>query len=577
MAVLAKWKNDKMAGRLQEISVGLKSFSLDEIQAVDPADAQMMQSIRRLQSEQMTKKMYEFYPELPRGWVLHRHNLTNMEQQTALRRLVGRELETLFRLLPDKKNFIFNGLNSTDNSLKQSNLDSVEILRGRGSVEFSLDEEETHYVLTPKVRVDEQLVFPFNPSRRKTEWIYKTEAGLTLLNERAVQTLDLFPDIDAIRVKKTELAGFLSDFTLPLMNLHNVELNVPVDLAEGEALFSPKIYLTETEETLTLTPVFAYDYDGELKEFQMNNHLKQMVFETTEKSRKIGKKTEENTVMTLVYRNDEKEALARDFLATLHPSFALQARNNPASFQLGINELFENEWFFTAFDKLKDAGIEVLGFAQLHKLKYNPNRAKINIKASTGIDWFDLEILVSFGAQSVALKDVRKAIFNKQHYIRLGDGTLGILPQEWIEKYASVLKMGTLGKGDTLRMSNFHLSLIDELYGEIDGSEVFEKLREKRRRLQNFEQIDDVTLPKNSIAELRGYQVSGYNWLNFLDEFGWGGILADDMGLGKTVQAITVLQNRATTCAVINQNAQFGRKFFTFFLPVEHEGFWHND
>ncbi len=544
-AVLAKWKKDKISGRLQEINVGMKTFNLEEMQVVDHEDAEIMQSIRRLQPEQMTKKLYEIHPELPRGWVLHRHNLTNMEQKTALRRLVGRELETLFRLLPDKKNFIFNGLNSTDNSLKQSNLDSVEILRGRGSVEFSLDEEETHYVLTPKVRVDEELVFPFNPSRRKTEWIYKTEAGLTLLNERAVQTLDLFPDIDAIRVKKTELAGFLSDFTLPLMNLHNVELNVPVDLAEGEALFSPKIYLTETEETLTLTPVFAYDYDGELKEFRMNNHLKQMVFETTEKTRKIGKKTEENTVMTLVYRNDEKEALARDFLATLHPSFTLQARNNPASFQLGINELFENEWFFTAFDKLKDAGIEVLGFAQLHKLKYNPNRAKINIKASTGIDWFDLEILVSFGAQSVALKDVRKAIFNKQHYIRLGDGTLGILPQEWIEKYASVLKMGTLGKGDTLRMSNFHLSLIDELYGEIDGSEVFEKLREKRRRLQNFEQIDDVTLPKNSIAELRGYQVSGYNWLNFLDEFGWGGILADDMGLGKTVQAITFLQKQA--------------------------------
>ncbi len=532
-AVLAKWKKDKISGRLQEINVGLKTFSLEEIQAIDPEDAEMMQSIRRLQPEQMTKKLYEFYPELPRGWVIHRHNLTTLEQQATLRRLIGNELATMFRILPDKKTFIFNSLSAQDNSLKQSNLDASQILRGRSTVEFSLDEENNYYVLTPKIRINDELVVPFSPSRRKADWIYKTEAGLSLLDERAVKTLDLFPDTNAIRVKKTELAGFLADFTLPLMNLHNVELNVPVDLAEGEALFSPKIYLSETEDALTLTPVFAYDYDGDIKEFEMNNRLKQMVFERSD-----------NT-LTLVYRNDEREAQVRDYMAALHPSFAAQAQANPSAFLLGINELFENEWFFTAFEKLKSVGIEVLGFAQLQKLKYNPNRAKINIRASSGIDWFDLEILVSFGEQSVALKDVRKAIFNRQHYIRLGDGTLGILPQEWMEKYAAVLKMGQMGKGDTLRMSNFHLSLIDELYGEIDGTEVFEKLLEKRRRLRNFEQIEKVQLPKRSIAELRGYQVSGYNWLNFLDEFGWGGILADDMGLGKTVQAITFLQRQA--------------------------------
>ena len=532
-AVLAKWKKDKISGRLQEINVGLKSFSLEEMQAIDHDDAEMMQSIRRLQPEQMTKKLYEIHPELPRGWVVHRNNLTTLEQQTALRRLIGNELTAMFRILPDKKTFVYNTLTAQDSSFKQSNLDEIAIQRERATVEFSLDEEDNHYVLTPKVRVSDALVFPFSPSRRKADWIYKSEVGLSLLDERAVKTLDLFPDTNAIRVKKTELAGFLSDFTLPLMNLHNVELNVPADLSEGEALFSPKIYLSETEDALTLTPVFSYDFDGEIKEFEMNNRLKQMVFETNDKN------------LSLVYRSDEREAQVRDFLKELHPSFGAQSRVNPSAFHLGINELFENEWFFTAFEKLKSVGIEVLGFSQLHKLKYNPNRAKINIKASSGIDWFDLEILVSFGEQSVALKDVRKAIFNRQHYIRLGDGTLGILPQEWIEKYAAVLKMGQLGKGDTLRMSNFHLSLIDELYGEIDGTEIFEKLIEKRMRLKNFEQIDNVKLPQYSTAELRGYQVSGYNWLNFLDEFGWGGILADDMGLGKTVQAITFLQRQA--------------------------------
>ena len=42
-------------------------------------------------------------------------------------------------------------------------------------------------------------------------------------------------------------------------------------------------------------------------------------------------------------------------------------------------------------------------------------------------------------------------------------------------------------------------------------------------------------------ASLRNYQHVGLNWLNFLQEYGWGGILADDMGLGKTLQVIAMI------------------------------------
>jgi non-specific serine/threonine protein kinase len=42
---------------------------------------------------------------------------------------------------------------------------------------------------------------------------------------------------------------------------------------------------------------------------------------------------------------------------------------------------------------------------------------------------------------------------------------------------------------------------------------------------------------------LRPYQSFGFQWLNYLSEVNWGGILADDMGLGKTVQALSFLQH----------------------------------
>ncbi len=57
-------------------------------------------------------------------------------------------------------------------------------------------------------------------------------------------------------------------------------------------------------------------------------------------------------------------------------------------------------------------------------------------------------------------------------------------------------------------------------------------------RFAGFTGIADVPVPRALHATLRPYQHQGYRWLQFLREFGCGGILADDMGLGKTVQTI---------------------------------------
>ncbi len=57
-------------------------------------------------------------------------------------------------------------------------------------------------------------------------------------------------------------------------------------------------------------------------------------------------------------------------------------------------------------------------------------------------------------------------------------------------------------------------------------------------RLAAFEGIARLDPPAGFRAELRDYQRFGLGWLQFLREFGFGGILADDMGLGKTIQAL---------------------------------------
>ena len=68
----------------------------------------------------------------------------------------------------------------------------------------------------------------------------------------------------------------------------------------------------------------------------------------------------------------------------------------------------------------------------------------------------------------------------------------------------------------------------------------------KIKKLDKFSKIKTYKLPELFNGELRDYQKAGYDWMNFLKDFSFGGILADDMGLGKTIQALVLLRNEIT-------------------------------
>jgi superfamily II DNA or RNA helicase len=65
-----------------------------------------------------------------------------------------------------------------------------------------------------------------------------------------------------------------------------------------------------------------------------------------------------------------------------------------------------------------------------------------------------------------------------------------------------------------------------------------DRLRELGRKLYDFDGIRPVAVPAGLTAQLRPYQHAGLNWMQFLREYDFGGILADDMGLGKTIQTL---------------------------------------
>ena len=169
---------------------------------------------------------------------------------------------------------------------------------------------------------------------------------------------------------------------------------------------------------------------------------------------------------------------------------------------------------------------------------------KIEIEVKSGVDWFDLDGQVDFEGRSVPFPQLLAAMRNKEKVVVLDDGTMGVLPEEWLKKYALLAGLGK-AKGDALRFSKGQVGLLDALLAEQPEAQFDDAFRQARERFRSFNGVQPAEAPAAFRGELRGYQKEGLGWLHFLRDFGFGGCLADDMGLGKTVQVLALLAERA--------------------------------
>jgi len=211
-------------------------------------------------------------------------------------------------------------------------------------------------------------------------------------------------------------------------------------------------------------------------------------------------------------------------------TFELRARTHPLDFLLHSIPL------------LTRAGFEIFGEENLKSARLNRNRPTISLHISSGLDWFDVQAVVRYGDQEVALKDIRHALRKKERYIKLADGSIGQIPAEWLERYRKLFELAD--ETDTgLRVRDFHLPLVDTLLMDADESQVAAEFKERREKLRGFQNIQPQPVPQGFTGELRPYQKAGLDWLHFLHSYGFGGCLADDMGLGKTIEVLAFLQS----------------------------------
>ena len=169
--------------------------------------------------------------------------------------------------------------------------------------------------------------------------------------------------------------------------------------------------------------------------------------------------------------------------------------------------------------------------------------SEFKLAVTTGIDWFELGGAVDFGGQSVALPDLLAAARRGETMIELGDGSMGMLPEDWLKKYGLLADLGTTEEGG-IRFGRAQAGLLDALLAAQPEIKVDMAFGKVRQALPRFDGLVPRDAPAGFRGELRPYQREGLGWLDYLQKFEFGGILADDMGLGKTVQVLAHLQSR---------------------------------
>ncbi|MBX7219207.1 MAG: DEAD/DEAH box helicase [Blastocatellia bacterium] len=164
-----------------------------------------------------------------------------------------------------------------------------------------------------------------------------------------------------------------------------------------------------------------------------------------------------------------------------------------------------------------------------------------SIGVTSGVDWFELKAQADFEGQSASLPALLAALRRGENFVRLDDGTFGMLPEAWLKKYGVVAGLGET-EADVLKFRRSQAGILDALLATQPEATCDAQFEHLRNHLRAFDKIEAKSAPPGFVGTLRHYQEEGLGWMCFLQEFGLNGCLADDMGLGKTVQVLALLE-----------------------------------
>ncbi|NQZ75738.1 MAG: DEAD/DEAH box helicase [Ekhidna sp.] len=413
----------------------------------------------------------------------------------------------------------------------------IEVVQEKATVlfHFRKNEDNTHYFPTIKLR-GEKVDFLNNESYllcSEPAWLVSNNKLFTFEKQVNGGKLKPFLRKKFILIPKDIEETYYQKFVGPLISEFDVYAK-GFDIVTHKPKPTPKLTVSELQTSRNAS---LFDDSGNAATVDTDKLLLELSFDygkhnfNADKLSKVSvslEKNDEDYTFHRISRDHEGEKGIIEELAIN----GLQLRNSRVT--LPKSRAFD--WLGRNRDLLQDFIIK----QNQQGKKFFVGETTIDLEVSEGVDWFDLKAKIKFGDFEVPFDEIRKCILKGITEIKLPNGEIGVIPESWITRYKDLFAFSSEKDGG-ITLDKIHLSLVQELR---DGELAKVTMDRKLEKLLTFDQMEDYAVPAGFTGKLRPYQLAGYNWLRFLEDYNFGGCLADDMGLGKTIQTLTLLQHQ---------------------------------
>ncbi len=391
---------------------------------------------------------------------------------------------------------------------------NVEISKEKIKINFELQDKEGHYYLTLKQNINQfhYIIYTnHNTYIYYNKKIYKCDDEF-IENEYAVLSAFLNNHQNEIHIAKASLTDF---FSLIYPNIKN-ELNMK-NVFEQIKEYIPqtlkaKLFLDFDNRNYLIADLkFCYD---------------EVEFNPIDTQAKVQ-----------VNRNVLEESIYLNKL--IKSGFLLDEKNK----RFIINQ--DDVIYHFIEEDLED----YIKISEVYTTEnFNGKRAKKTDRTSIGVKVNNNLLEIDFESLPIDKKEIREVLqkykLNKKYH-RLRDGSFVNL-----EDNKDVAFLSDLMEGLDLTVKN----LEEKVYLPVNRTLYLNKLLKENSNVEvtvndEYQEMVEGTnlqkqtdyIPQCLENTLRDYQKIGCKWLNMLDKYKLGGILADDMGLGKTIQILAVL------------------------------------
>jgi non-specific serine/threonine protein kinase len=256
-----------------------------------------------------------------------------------------------------------------------------------------------------------------------------------------------------------------------------------------------------------------------------------------------------------IYQNQRNAEAEASYLQKLEEMGLSSDENGYFQFaEQAEDDYYIIEWLSKNRKEIEAAGFSIEN-AQLEGKSIQIHHSTLDLQAEQQNDWFDLYGQVHVGTFTFPFLNLARHIREGDRLYTLPDGSLFVIPQEWMAKYKGLFQFGKKTKGQ-LRITKSQYPLLEEV-GLSDSEEV-------------SQEADFEFQPSSMLkASLRPYQLEGVKWLVQLYNQELGACLADDMGLGKTLQTIALLLHAKEQKATRTASPENGGQQLGLFAPAD--------